>query len=216
MWMEGFIIAVSGYNIFYLIFGTLLGLTIGALPGLGSLFGISLMLPLTFGMDTATALIFLSAIHASCTYGGSIAAILVNAPGSVGSVATCWDGFPMAQQGRAGEALGISATSSLLGGILGWLSLVFITPLLVMVALMMGPAEYFMVAIVALSLLAMAAYDKLLAGLALGGTGLMLSFIGDDPITADYRFTLGTEYLIDGIPLVCVAVGLFALSQALV
>lgn len=216
MWYEGFAIALQGYNIMYLLLGTTIGLVVGAMPGLGPLFGVGLMLPFTFGMPAATAIIFLASVHAATAYGDSIASILINTPGGVGSVASCWDGYPLAQQGKAGMALGISTTSSFIGGLIGWVSLVVISPLLILVALKMGPPEYFMVAFMALSLLAMASAGKIAAGLALGGIGLLLAFIGSDPITASSRFTFGTDYLEDGLPLVPVAVGLFALSQAIV
>lgn len=216
MWFEGFAIAFQAYNIMYLLLGTMIGLVVGAMPGLGPLFGVALMLPLTFGMPAATAIIFLAAVHAATAYGDSIASILINTPGGVGSVASCWDGYPLAQQGKAGMALGISTTSSFIGGLIGWVSLVVISPLLILVALEMGPPEYFMVALVALSLLAMASQGRVIAGLALGGIGLLLAFVGTDPITASSRFTFGTEYLEDGLPLVPTVVGLFALSQAIV
>jgi len=215
MWYEGFSIALQGYNIMYLLLGTIIGLVVGAMPGLGPLFGVGLMLPFTFGMPAATAIIFLASVHAATAYGDSIASILINTPGGVGSVASCWDGYPMAQQGKAGMALGISTTSSFIGGLIGWVSLVVISPLLIMVAFKMGPPEYFMVAFMALSLLAMASQGRVAAGLALGGIGLLLAFVGDDPITGASRFTFGTDYLQDGLPLVPVAVGLFALSQAI-
>ncbi|MDI7261508.1 MAG: tripartite tricarboxylate transporter permease [Thermodesulfobacteriota bacterium] len=216
MWYEGFAIALQSHNLMYLLLGTIIGLVVGAMPGLGPLFGVGLMLPFTFGMPAATAIIFLAAVHASTVYGGSIASILIKTPGGVGSVAACWDGYPLAQQGKAGMALGISTTSSFIGGLIGWVSLVVISPLLILVALKMGPPEYFLVAIMALSLLAMASAGKVAAGLALGGIGLLLAFIGSDPITASSRLTFGADYLEDGLPLVPVAVGLFALSQAIV
>ena len=168
MWLEGFAIALQGHNILYLLLGTTIGLVVGAMPGLGPLFGVGLMLPFTFGMPAATAIIFLAAVHAATAYGDSIASILINTPGGVGSVASCWDGYPLAQQGKAGLALGVSTTSSFIGGLIGWVSLVVISPLLILVALEMGPPEYFMVALMALSLLAMAASGKVAGGLALG------------------------------------------------
>jgi putative tricarboxylic transport membrane protein len=215
MWYEGFAIAFQGYNILYLLLGTMIGLVVGAMPALGPLFGVGLMLPFTFGMPAATAIIFLASVHAATAYGDSIASILINTPGGVGSVASCWDGYPLAQQGKAGMALGISTTSSFIGGLIGWISLVVISPLLIMLALKMGPPEYFMVAFMALSLLAMASQGRIAGGLALGGIGLLLAFVGNDPITASSRFTFGLDYLEDGLPLVPVAVGLFALSQAI-
>ena len=216
MWIEGFLTALQPLNLVYLLAGSAFGLVIGALPGLGPLFGVALMLPLTFGMNPATAIIFLSAVHAATAYGDSFASILINTPGGVGSVASCWDGYPMAQKGKAGVAMGISTLGSFVGGVIGWISLVALSPVLVWVALKMGPAEYFMVSLMALSLLALASGGQVLKGLFLGGTGLLLSFIGRDPITAEARFTFGWPYLEDGLPLAPVVLGLFALSQVLV
>lgn len=216
MWLQGLMIALQPINLLYLVIGTAFGLVIGALPGLGPMFAVALMLPLTYGMNPATAIILLAAVHAATAYGDSFASILINTPGGVGSVASCWDGYPMAQQGRAGEAMGISALGSFIGGVIGWVSLVAISPLLIMVALKMGPPEYFMVAIMALSLLALASGGRVLKGLFLGGIGLLISFIGRDPITAEARFTFGSLYLEDGLPLAPTVLGLFALSQALV
>ncbi len=216
MWIDGFLTALQPLNLLYLVAGTAIGMVVGALPGLGPLFGVALMLPLTFGMAPATAIIFLSAVHAATAYGDSFASIMINTPGGVGSVASCWDGYPMAQKGKAGVAMGISTLGSFIGGVAGWISLVVLSPLLIWVALTMGPPEYFMVAIMALSLLALASGSQLLKGLFLGGIGLLLSFVGRDPITAEARFTFGFLYLEDGLPLAAVVLGLFALSQALV
>ncbi|HWP34047.1 MAG TPA: tripartite tricarboxylate transporter permease [Thermodesulfobacteriota bacterium] len=215
MWVEGFLAALDPVNLLYLVAGSAIGIMIGALPGLGPLFGVALMLPFTFGMPAATAIIFLSAVHCATAYGDSFASILINTPGGVGSVASCWDGYPMAQKGQAGVAMGISTFGSFFGGVVGWISLVLLSPLLVWVALRMGPPEYFWVGIMALSLLALAAGGQVLKGLFLGGVGLLLSFVGRDPITAQSRFTFGVEYLDDGLPIASVVLGLFALSQAL-
>ena len=216
MWLEGFSIALQPLNLSYLVIGTAVGMVIGALPGLGPLFGVALMLPLTFGMQPASAIIFLTAVHAATAYGDSFASIMINTPGGVGSVASCWDGYPMAQKGQAGVAMGISTLGSFIGGVIGWVSLVLLSPLLIALALKMGPPEYFMVALMALSLLALASGGQLLKGLFLGGIGLLLSFVGRDPITAEARFTFDILYLEDGIPLAPVVLGLFALSQVLV
>ena len=215
MWVEGFRVAIQGMNLLYLLIGTLFGLVVGALPGLGPMFAVALALPLTFGMPAASAIIMLAAIHASTSYGDSFSSILINTPGGPGSVATCWDGFPMAQQGKAGVALGLSTSGALTGGLIGWLSLVLIAPILADLCIKMGPAEYFSVAILALSLLSMAAQGETIKGLILGGFGLLLSFIGRDPMTATKRLTMGSVYLEDGLPLAVVFVGLFALSQVI-
>ena len=216
MWLQGLLTALQPVNILFLILGTIFGLIIGALPGLGPLFAVALMLPLTYGMNPATAIILLAAVHAATAYGDSFASILINTPGGVGSVASCWDGYPMTQKGQAGVAMGISTLGSFLGGILGWISLVSLSPLLMRLALKLGPPEYFAIAIMALSLLALASGGQILKGIFLGGIGLLLSFIGSDPITAQARFTFGSLYLQDGLPLAPVVLGLFALSQVLV
>jgi putative tricarboxylic transport membrane protein len=216
MWLEGFFTALLPLNVLYLVLGTAVGMIIGALPGLGPLFAVALMLPLTFGMAPATAIIFLTAVHAATAYGDSFSSIVINTPGGVGSVASCWDGYPMAQKGQAGVAMGISTLGSFLGGVIGWISLVALSPVLIAFALKMGPPEYFMVAVLALSLLSLAAGDEIMKGLFLAAIGLLLSFVGRDPITAEARFTFGSLYLEDGIPLASVVLGLFALSQVLV
>ncbi|KKM09812.1 hypothetical protein SY88_16580 [Clostridiales bacterium PH28_bin88] len=215
MWLDGLLVAFQGENILFLLLGTLYGLLIGALPGLGPSFGVASMLPLTYNMEPATAIIFLAAIHASTTYGDSIASILINTPGGAGSVASCWDGYPLARQGKSGLALGISTGGSLAGGIVGWLSLVLISPILVTVALLIGPTEYTMIALLALSLLSVAAQGETIKGLMLGGLGLLLAFIGPDPINGFMRFTFGLQYFEDTIEIIPVALGLFALSQAI-
>lgn len=216
MWMQGFYVAASGTNLIYLFVGTFSGLVIGALPGLGANFALSIALPLTFWVEPASAIILMCSLHASATFGGSISAILINAPGTVGSVAACWDGHPLSQQGKAKLALGVSALGSVAGGFIGWVMLVATTPILIFLALKMGPAEYFMVAMLALCLLSLAAGGETIKGLIMGGLGLMLAFVGMDPTTGAARYTMGSLYLEDGIPLVPVAVGLFALSQAII
>ena len=216
MWLQGFLVALQRTNLLYLLVGTIFGLIIGALPGLGPMFAVSLALPLTYGMPAASAIILLSAIHASTSYGDSFASILINTPGGPTSVASCWDGFPLAQKGKAGFAMGISTGGALTGGIIGWVSLVLIAPFLSDLSMGMGPAEYFMVGLLALSLLSMASQGETIKGMILGAFGLLISFIGRDPITATKRFTLGTVYLEDGLPLAVVFVGLFALSQIII
>jgi putative tricarboxylic transport membrane protein len=217
MWLEAFATALQAQNLMYLLLGTAIGLVIGALPGLGPLFGVALMLPFTFSMPAATAIIFLVSIHAATAYGDSIASILINTPGGIGSVAACWDGYPLAKKGKAAMALGISTFGSLLGGIIGWITLVLIAPVLTAFAIQIGAPEYFMLGIMALLLLAVAGRGEHMRGLILGGVGLLLAFIGQDSIEGlNYRFTFGIEFLEDGLKLVPVTVGLFALSQAIV
>jgi putative tricarboxylic transport membrane protein len=213
--MEGFKLALTGQNVLYLLLGTFIGLIVGALPGLGPIFGVALMLPFTYSLPPATAIIFLVSVHAATVYGDSIASILINTPGGAGSIASCWDGYPLAKQGKTGMALGISAFGSAIGGITGWVCLVLISPLLVMVALKIGAAEYFSLGLMALSLLAVGSRGETVKGLFAGGLGLLLAFIGQDPIHGQYRLTFGFLYLEDGIKIIPLTVGLFAISQVM-
>lgn len=215
LWTDASMTALQPINLLYLFLGTVFGLFIGALPGLGPLFGVSLMLPVTFYMEPVTAIIFLIAIHCACAYGDSWASILLNTPGGVGTVATGWDGYQLAVQGRSGYALGISAMSSLIGGLLGWIGLILLSPPLTKLALSMGPAEYSMTGLLALSLLSLAAAGETIKGMILGGLGLMISFVGQDPISGTSRFTFGSLYIEDGFRTVSVVLGLFAAAEAL-
>ena len=215
MWLEGLSTVFQGNNLIMLLVGTVYGIIVGALPGIGPMFACSLVLPLTFGMRVESAIILLSAVYASSTFGGSFASILINTPGGVGSVATCWDGYPLAKKGRAGFAIGVVSTASLLGGVLGWLCLVFLAPVFTSIALNMRSAEYFMLGVFALCLVSMAAEGQTIKGLILGSLGLLVSMIGRDPMTAAVRQTYGIMYLEDGIPLAAIALGMFAISEAI-
>ena len=126
LWFEGFQLALSGANLFFLLLGSCIGLIVGVIPVVGPSFGVTLALPFTSGMDPATAVILLAAIQSSAAYGDSIASILINVPGGPGTVASMWEGYPMTRKGKAGTALGIATGASFVGGLLGWLSFVLL------------------------------------------------------------------------------------------
>jgi putative tricarboxylic transport membrane protein len=217
VWLEGFLNALSLGNILWLLLGTLIGLVIGVLPALGANFGVALMLPLTFGMDPATAIIFLVAIHAACNYGDSVASIVINVPGGPGTVATCWDGYPMAQQGKAGKALGIATLSSFIGGSGTWLFLALLVGPVTKLALSIGAPEYFALGVMALGLVSVASKGETIKGLIMAMLGLALSTVGQDEVTGlTYRFSCGILSLEAGIPIVVSTLGVFALSQVLI
>ena len=217
MWLEGFQLALSGPNLAWLLAGSLLGLIVGVLPGLGPTFGVALMLPFTFSMEPGTALIFLCAIHAACNYGDSFSSLMLNVPGGPGTVATCWDGYPMAKKGFAGRALGIATLSSFFGGAVAWLSLALIAKPISDFALRLGAPEYFALGIMALGLISVGSQGETVKGLAMACLGLALSFIGDDPITGlGSRFFFGVLWLEAGIPIVVSTLGIFAISQVIV
>jgi putative tricarboxylic transport membrane protein len=199
----------------FLFIGTVVGLIIGALPGLTGNMAIALMVPMTFAMAPVTGLSFLSALYCSSIYGGSISAILLGIPGTISSFATTLDGHPMALQGRAGEALGIATISSVFGGIFSAIVLMFLTPVLASFALKFGPAEYFAVAVLGLSCIASISGKSMLKGFLSGCLGLLISTIGMDPQTGYARFTFKNVNLLDGIDLVAALIGIFGVVSVL-
>ena len=216
MWVEGFLHALTGMNILWLLLGSGIGLIIGVLPALGANFGVALMLPFTFGMDPAGAIIMLCAIHAACNYGDSITSILLNVPGGPGTVATCWDGYPLSQQGRGGEALGIATFSSFIGGVAVWLMLAFLVGPITKFALAFGAPEYFALVLMALGLVSVAAKGETLKGLIMACMGLILATVGQDEVLGTtYRFTFGISWMEAGIPIVVSTLGIFAIPQVI-
>lgn len=217
MWLEGFINALSATNLLWLGIGTAIGLVVGVLPALGANFAVALMLPFTFGMNPVTAIIFLVAIHAACNYGDSVASIVVNVPGGPGTVATCWDGYPMAQKGKAGQALGIATLSSFIGGAGTWLFLALLVGPITHFALSIGAPEYFALGVMALGLISVASRGETIKGLIMALFGLALSAVGQDEATGlTFRFAYGIPSLEAGIPIVVSTLGIFALSQVIV
>jgi len=189
------------------------GLIIGVLPGLGPLMGIVLLLPLAFHLPPVAAMGMLIAIYVGGSAGGSISAILLRIPGTPLAAATLFDGFPMAQKGRAQDAVGLAMTTSAAGGLIGGLALVFLSPLLAQFALRFAPPEYFAMAVLGVLTIALVSEGSALKGLLAGGLGLFLSMMGTDEFTNAYRFTFGDFRLSSGPHLVAVVVGLFALSE---
>jgi len=210
------LMVLSIKGIIHLVLGGIIGLVIGVLPGLGPVFGVALFLPFTFWMPPELGLIFLGSLYVCCVYGGSITAVLLGIPGTPGSITTVFDGYELSKKGKAGFALGLSVTSSMVGGIIGVISLALFAPLLAEFALKFAPADYFALAFFGLSMVAVAARGDTLKGLMLGILGVLISTMGVDLFTGGYRFTFGTEYLEGGIPFIPVAIGLFALSQAFI
>jgi putative tricarboxylic transport membrane protein len=216
MMLEGLVVILNLKGLFFLVTGGLIGLVIGILPGLGPVFGTALMLPFTFWLPSHLALIFLGSVYACCVYGGSITAVLLGIPGTTGSITTTFDGYPLSQQGKAGMALGLSVTSSLLGGLFGVACLATLTPYLAKFALKIGPAEYFMLAMFGLSMVAVTTRGDTLRGLLMGCVGILLSTVGMSVMTGESVGTFGSSYLEGGIPFVPASIGLFALSQAFI
>ena len=189
------------------------GISIGSLPGLTATMGVALLLPVTFGMEATSGFLMLIGIYVGAVYGGSVAAILVRTPGTPAAAATVFDGNEFAKRGEGGRAIGISTTSSAIGGIISALMLIFVSPYLADFALKFSSAEYFALAFFGLTIIASISAKSLVKGLAVGMVGLLISCIGLDPMTGYSRFTFGSYYLFSGFSLIPVMIGLFAMPQ---
>jgi putative tricarboxylic transport membrane protein len=195
--------------------GVAVGIVFGSIPGLTATMAVALCLPLTFGVDTVTSLCLLVGLYIGGISGGLISAILINIPGTPSSIATTFDGYPMAQRGEAGRALGISIFYSFLGTLVGCAVLFLLAPPLARFALQFGSFEYFAIAVFALTLVAGLASDNLAKGVASAILGLLAAMIGLAPVDAYKRFTFGSPDLEGGLKLLPVLLGLFAVSEVL-
>jgi len=208
--------AFSPLNLLTTLWGTVLGIIIGVLPGLGPTLAVTLMITVSFKMPADTALILLGAVYCGAIYGGSISAILINTPGTPGSAATVFDGYPLSQQGKAGVAMGLSVTASLVGGIFSLICLVLFAPIIADFSVNFGPPEMFMLAMCGLAIVAaVVSKEAMRRGIIAGCLGLMLSFFGQDLITGQSRFDFGILALEDGLHFIVGLVGMFAASQAI-
>jgi putative tricarboxylic transport membrane protein len=213
--MLGFSVAFQPDVLAYAFLGCLVGTLVGVLPGIGPLAGISILLPLTFGLDATKAIVMLAGIYYGSQYGGSTTSILMRIPGEASSVMTCIDGYAMAQRGRAGAALCIAAVGSFIAGTFGVLVLTLIAPPLANFALRFGPPEYTALLVLGLIFLAYMSSASLPRTLLMACLGLLLGTIGIDPMTGHFRYSFDIPELGDGIGIVPVAVGLFGLGEIL-
>jgi len=211
----GFQVALQPANLFFCFMGVLIGTLVGVLPGLGPVAAMSLLLPTTFHLSPVSAVIMLSGIYYGAMYGGSTTSILVNIPGEAASVVTCLDGYQMARKGRAGAALGIAAFGSFIAGTLSILGLMLLAPMLADVALKFGPPEYFSLMLLGLVIVTFLAGSSMPKALMMAAFGLFLGLIGMDIMTATPRFTFDIYFLMDGVGLVPVVMGLFGISEVL-
>ncbi|QJP16968.1 tripartite tricarboxylate transporter permease [Starkeya sp. ORNL1] len=211
----GFSVAVSPINLLFVTIGVVAGTIIGALPGVGPVAGIVMLLPLVYGMDPTTAMIMMAGIYYGAMYGGTITSVLVGVPGEASNIPTCIDGYAMAKQGRAGPALTISAIGSFVAGTFSVIVLMIAAPPLARVALKFGPPEYFALMLLGLSCVAGLVGDAKLKGYAMALLGLTISLVGYDMITGFPRFTFGVLELADGIKFLSIAVGMFGLGEVI-
>ena len=204
------------YLVFLILITTILGVVIGVLPGLGATTGAALLLPFTLTMEPVHAIAVLATIYVSATFAGSITAILINTPGTSAAAATTFDGYPLAQRGEAGRALGIAVVSSTIGGVFSVIVLCIAAPMLARVAYEFRPPEYFALALFGLSMLASISAGGTVKNLTGGVFGVWLATIGAEPTTGIERFMFGNYELFEGLSFVPVFIGIFAISELLV
>ena len=204
---------LSPFGIALVVGGTVLGVAVGSIPGLGGPVALSLLIPVTFEFEPRFALLMLAATLGGVNFGGSITAILLNTPGTAPNAATTYDGFPLAKQGRGAEAIAASAVASGTGAVLGLVLFAALLPVLAPVALAFWSPEYFWLALVGIATIAVASDGSVVDDLVAGGIGIALTFHGVSAVTGGIRYTAGTQYLQSGVPLVPAIIGLFAVAQ---
>lgn len=210
---QGFEVALNPWNLLYVLLGVFLGTVIGALPGFGPAPAIALLLPFSFSLPPEGAIIMLAGIYYGAMYGGRIPAILLRLPGDAAHVVTTIDGYPLAQQGRAGAALTITAIGSFIGGTVAIIGLTLFAPLLAGFATRFGPHEFFALTLAGLLLITSLGTKSVWRSLTVAGIGLLLATVGQDPIVGVPRFTFGVTDLLSGLDLVAIAIGLFGIGE---
>jgi putative tricarboxylic transport membrane protein len=217
---HGFVVALSLKNLALMFVGIVLGVIIGVLPGLGGANGVAILLPLTFSMaqspgGTTSAIILLSCIYWGALFGGAITSILFNIPGEPWSVATTFDGYPLAQQGRAGSALTAAFTSSFVGALVAVIVITFLSPVVAKFALEFGPPEFFAVYLLTFCAFVGMSKEPPFKTLASMMLGFALAAVGTDPVTGALRLTFGTEKLLNGFDFLVAVIGLFGIGEIL-
>lgn len=207
--------ALNGNNLLFCFIGVMLGMVVGVLPGIGPMVAIVLLLPMTFSMDPTAAIVMIAGVFYGGAYGGSITSILLNVPGSASSAVACFDGYPMAKQGRAGVALFATTMASFLGGSIGIIVLMLLAPIIADVAVKFRAADYFAIMTLGLVAASSISIGKPAKSLAMVVLGVLLGIVGTDVNTGLQRFTFGNFELFDGIPLVALAMGLFGVSEVI-
>src|SRR6201988_1795883 len=212
---HGFAVVLQPYNILLMCIGILLGVIVGVLPGLGGANGIAILLPLTFSMSPTSAIIMLSCIYWGALFGGAITSILFNIPGEPWSVATTFDGHPMAQKGQAGEALTAAFTSSFVGALFAVIVITLVAPLVALFALQFGPAEKFSVFFLAFCSFIGMGKEPPFKPLAAMVIGFALAAVGLDSVTGQLRLTFGFTELLNGFDFLIAVIGLFGIGEIL-
>lgn len=213
--MSGFQVVFAPVTFAFIVAGTVLGVIFGAMPGVSASMAVALALPFAYGMTPLVAIAFLTSVYCASITGGGITAILFKIPGTPSNAPTTFDGYPMAQRGEAGKALGISLVTSAIGGIVAAIAMFLLSPQLAAVALRFGPAELFAVSFLGLSVLTALDSDNIVKTMIAGLIGLFLATIGMDPLLAVPRFTWGSSLLLSGIEMIPLMIGMFAITEVL-
>src|SRR3977135_3528921 len=212
---HGFAIALQPFNIMVMLVGIVLGVIIGVLPGLGGANGVAILLPLTFSMPPTSAIIMLSCIYWGALFGGAITSILFNIPGEPWSVATTFDGYPLAQQGRAGQAATPPCSASFVCTLVVLILIPFLSPVVASFALEFGPPEFFSVYLLTFCAFIGMSKEPPFKTLASMMLGLPLAAAGTDPVTGTLRLTFGSTYLLNGFDFLVAVIGLFGIGEIL-
>ena len=213
--LDGLAIAVTPENVIFCLIGCLVGMLVGVLPGIGPSEATALLIPLSYGLDSVTAIIMLCGIYYGGMYGGTITSVLINTPGEAASVITCMDGYPLAQQGRAGVALKVAAIGSFVGGVISTFGLALLGPAVADFALSFGPTEQFALLVFGMSMVVGLMGKSLVRGLVAVCFGLSLALVGMDPVSGTIRYGYGIYELTNGLDIVTLSMGLFGLSEIL-
>ena len=212
--MDGFAHALTPQNLLFALIGVTLGTVIGVLPGIGPAMTVALLLPVTYNLDPTGSFIMFAGIYYGGMYGGSTTSILLNTPGESASIITAVEGNQMARRGRGAQALATAAIGSFVAGTLATVALTFVAPTVVKLALKLGPEDYFALMVLAFTTVSAVLGKSVVRGLSSLGLGLALGLVGIDSQTGQARFTLGIPQLLDGVDVVIMAVGLFAVGEA--
>lgn len=211
----GIFAALQFESIIMTFLGVVAGVIIGCLPGLTSVMGVALLIPVTFGMDPTAGLAMLGGVYCASTYGGAISAILLNIPGTPSACVTTIDGYPLALKGESGRAISMATLGSCVGGIFSTFVLLFVAPPLAKISLLFSAHEYFLLSLLGITIIASFSDQSVIKGLMAGTLGLFMSVVGMHPMTGFMRFTGGMAFLVDGIPLVVALIGFFSLPEVL-
>lgn len=199
----------------YMLVGTIIGILIGALPGLTAMMAVSILVPLTYSLSATEGILMLLGVYSGANYGGSISATLINIPGTPSAMMTTLDGYPLGQKGKAGLAIGTATVASAIGGIFSVIMMMLFAPFIATIALKFTSLEIFSIALFGVSIMAYISPGSVLKGLIAGVFGLLIGCIGFDPVTSVPRFTFGQQNLLSGVQFISAMIGLFGLSEIL-